>query len=533
MISQPKNLSVNLFPHQLVSVYNMEQLEEQKRVKVHDGFLNTLMGINGDITGYGKTLSMIALILRNKMMWNNDDLHCTKQIYSSDSMIYKETLSFHHKIDTTLILVNQSLVTQWKKEFSYTPLRVAYITTKRLVNTVDAMDYDVVVVTPSMFNKYVERYHDMAWKRFIFDEPANIRVPKMRSIIAGFTWLVTATPNNMYGIHRNVRSSFMKSIISNFYFFDHINIRNDENFIRESWTMPPTHHEYYECFSSLYKTLKGLVSNRILKLVDANNINGVILALGGNKTDNIAELIRSKKLRELEEIDVKIRLFEIRNNREMIEKLLEDKERVKKQIDELDRRFENLLTQQCSICFTTITSPVMEPLCQNIFCTKCLLTWLQTKNNCPLCRQEVNTNDLVYVNTGGECKTDDTPLPTKENMIIDIIGKKKDGKFIIFSSFNETFSRITKVLKEHNISFLEVKGSVTTMSKRIDDFRSGKIQVIFLNSKHNGTGLNLQEATDVIIYHKMGETLLTQVLGRPNRIGRTIPLTVHHLIYAK
>ena len=54
-------------------------------------------------------------------------------------------------------------------------------------------------------------------------------------------------------------------------------------------------------------------------------------------------------------------------------------------------------------------------------------------------------------------------------------------------------------------------------------------QVIFLNSKYNGAGINLQEATDIILYHEMNFNTETQIIGRANRIGRKIPLNVHHL----
>ena len=53
--------------------------------------------------------------------------------------------------------------------------------------------------------------------------------------------------------------------------------------------------------------------------------------------------------------------------------------------------------------------------------------------------------------------------------------------------------------------------------------------MIFLNSNCNGAGINLQEATDIILYHKMTETTQNQIIGRANRIGRLECLNVHHL----
>ena len=53
--------------------------------------------------------------------------------------------------------------------------------------------------------------------------------------------------------------------------------------------------------------------------------------------------------------------------------------------------------------------------------------------------------------------------------------------------------------------------------------------MIFLNSNFNGAGINLQEATDIILYHEMPLNVQNQIIGRANRIGRTEALNVHHL----
>ena len=61
-------------------------------------------------------------------------------------------------------------------------------------------------------------------------------------------------------------------------------------------------------------------------------------------------------------------------------------------------------------------------------------------------------------------------------------------------------------------------------------FKDGKVPVIFLNSNIECAGLNLQETTDIILYHKMNTDIESQILGRANRIGRKISLNVHHLL---
>jgi CRISPR/Cas system-associated endonuclease/helicase Cas3 len=60
-------MKVTLYPHQLASIYKMEQLEIYNKIEKENCVKYTKIGINSDPTGYGKTLSMIGLILRDKM----------------------------------------------------------------------------------------------------------------------------------------------------------------------------------------------------------------------------------------------------------------------------------------------------------------------------------------------------------------------------------------------------------------------------------------------------------------------------------
>jgi len=119
---------------------------------------------------------------------------------------------------------------------------------------------------------------------------------------------------------------------------------------------------------------------------------------------------------------------------------------------------------------------------------------------------------------------------TKTQQIIELINGNPDGRFIIFSDEDATFSYINESLMEENIMCKEIKGRSESREKTISKFKSGKINVIFLNSRNNGAGINLQECTDIILFHKMEDSIKTQIIGRANRIGRNHDLNIHHLI---
>ena len=64
LVSQPENLRRTLFPHQISLIYKMEKLEVEKVVELGGIKKETIIGINSEMTGYGKTMSMIGLIVR-------------------------------------------------------------------------------------------------------------------------------------------------------------------------------------------------------------------------------------------------------------------------------------------------------------------------------------------------------------------------------------------------------------------------------------------------------------------------------------
>ena len=70
LVNQPPDLKVKLYPHQLASIYRMEEFESNNIIYKDNCIIDTKMGVNADISGYGKTMSMIGLISRDKMEWN-------------------------------------------------------------------------------------------------------------------------------------------------------------------------------------------------------------------------------------------------------------------------------------------------------------------------------------------------------------------------------------------------------------------------------------------------------------------------------
>lgn len=538
MVNQPSNLKVNLYPHQLATIYKMEKFESDNIIYKDNCIIETKIGVNANITGYGKTLEMIGLLARDKMEWNLE----TPFVFERTDIISKNRIkcsyiSRFEKLPTTLILLTPNIIGQWDKELKNTCLKYEIIIKKKDIDNVKVQDYDIILTIPAVYNTLVSTYKDYAWKRFIFDEPGHSKVPAMKEVYANFYWFVTATPNSITTLHRKCEGSFMKELINYRWTdfetqFSNIIIRNDPEFIKASFNMPRTNHFYYECYQPIYNALKNFVNPKIKTMIEAGNIYGAITSLGGEITDNIFDIIKRKKQEELLEIDAKIQIYTLRNDQDNISEWVDKKINIINQINDIENKFQNILNEQCPICLETLSKPILETNCHNIFCGSCIFTWIEKNNTCPLCRHTVEVSKLVYIQ---DEKTDDKneshqTLFSKPEKIIDIIKNNTEGKFLVFSEEQESFNIISKILKENNILFVEIKGSVKTIQKNLEYFKSGKIKVLFLNSNTSAAGINLQETTDIILYHKMALNNENQIIGRANRIGRNIDLNVHHLI---
>jgi SNF2 family DNA or RNA helicase len=414
-------------------------------------------------------------------------------------------------------------------------MKYALITHRKKADTLDPCEYDIVLTSPSMYNYVLNRFPNYAWKRFIFDEPTQTKIPAMRQIIVGFSWFISATPNQLLYQSRN-NQNYLSSLFSNcmdYNLFRHLIVKNDDNFVKESFDLPSIEHKYYECFQPVYQVVKNLISDHISQLIAAGDIEGAIHSLGGNATDSIIDLIESEKLELIKEADLKIVRAERRQDTERVEKWKTRRETLSCQLEELRKRFHDLiLTDNCHICLDTKREPVMLTCCQNVFCGACVLKWLTNHVSCPICRRVITPQMMNYIiqTHTPEKSHMFSRKPTKCEKITDIIQSKNNGKFIIFSNFDETMVLIQNVLHDDCIEFTDISGSLTTRNRKIDDFKYGSTNVLFMNSMYNGAGINLQEATDIILYHKMSEDLETQIIGRAYRIGRVMPLTVHHLV---
>lgn len=121
-------------------------------------------------------------------------------------------------------------------------------------------------------------------------------------------------------------------------------------------------------------------------------------------------------------------------------------------------------------------------------------------------------------------------LEMLREIIVDAV--ENNRKLLIFSQFVRMLKLIRKLLKDLEIPYEYMDGSVKDRQKRIDNFsNNNNIRAFLISLKTGGYGLNLTAADTVIIvdpwWNPMGEN---QAIDRAHRIGQTRKVLVYKLI---
>jgi len=269
-------------------------------------------------------------------------------------------------------------------------------------------------------------------------------------------------------------------------------------------------------------------------MLNAGDIQGALQSLGISSHTNltIVDAVCESKVKEKERLE---RLLAFKQNetyatpqaKEAAIKALEEKiQRVKGQIDDIKARVES--NDTCSICFDTQDNPVITPCCSKIFCASCILPWMARNMACPLCRTSFHPSSLRAIGEsiprGAQAR-----LPKKSDALIKILEDNPDGKFLIFSRYeNPLFALYERLSASYTSATLQ--GNKDVIAHLLDNFAKGATKILFLNSRNAAAGINIPAATHVILLHKMAQEEEKQILGRAYRMGRTSPLNFIQLL---
>ncbi len=547
--------------------------------------ISTNIGIIGDIVGYGKTLTALGIVAQNPLENIHTNAKKTHTFHSHRAYNYFVSESANTNIPeqdkmihSTLIIVPRGPVyIQWEKtlkdnttlkylaidNLNYIKKHLPEYNSNNVNENIDFFNqYDVVLIKnttlEALFTHY-NYYFDKStsfinrWKRVMVDESHDI-LNRIEVFQYMFLWLISGTypalcmkSSSSASIYYNIKDILREDYIN------YMLVKCTKDFVKESFKIPALVEKYYLCKLSRHlQMIKNFISPAVLEKINANDISGAVNLLGGkNETEEgIVKLICadmnkdiSNKLKEKEyiislEMAEDAKALKIKNIEAEINVLQEKLQNLMDRVNEIN-------SKTCSICLDIICQPVMLE-CTHVFCGSCLIEWLNNNNTqkrCPECRADIkSTKHLTAIVTDKNIQVDANiesgrnfeklgkGILNKEDTLLEIILSKPTGKFLVFSRFDNGFSKITEQLLVNNIRYGELKGNTNHMMNVLNDFRVGNIKVILLNTQYAGSGIDISYATDVVIFHSM-DIDKQQAIGRAQRVGRSDSLVVHNLCY--
>jgi SNF2 family DNA or RNA helicase len=220
-------------------------------------------------------------------------------------------------------------------------------------------------------------------------------------------------------------------------------------------------------------------------------------------------------------------------------------DQVQKKIDAITERIKN--SDMCTICYDTVDKKTVTTCCQNTFCFKCINIWLAQKKVCPLCKIPLDLSNLFVIDNdvvtevidGEESSIDNECDVSKpnckndkyQNLELILNNLNKDAKLLIFSAYENSFTNVIQILQNLDMKFDYLKGNGYQIQATIDRYKNGDVKVLLVNTRQYGSGLNLENTTDMILFHKFDTEIEKQVIGRAQRFGRSSQLNVHYLLY--
>jgi hypothetical protein len=319
-------------------------------------------------------------------------------------------------------------------------------------------------------------------------------------------------------------------------------LRSSTEFIKQSTGMPNANVQIYRCRGTLTQKIVGqFITDEVNALLHAGDIKGAFETLGVQTETPISfiEAVKLSKQNDLEKLHTELTLvnnYEYSTDYSKLQAINRVQSKINSLQDQLKAFLERLENKEepCGICYDTPEHPAVTPCCSRIFCTKCIFESLKRYKGCPMCRFEpFNVKLLHYlsdeVNSFQPSTTE--KLSKKEDVLMKILLDNPDGKFLIFSRYDNPFDTLQNTIHKEGITVAQLKGTKNTISSRIKKFSEGNLKVLLLNNQYSGSGLNIIATTHIILWHAMSAEEEKQIVGRALRLGRTEDVTVIKLLH--
>jgi SNF2 family DNA or RNA helicase len=586
---QPENINVTLKRHQLTLLHRCRQYESeelplsqfQSLLSNHSissrDYMRTRVGILGDHVGSGKSFVLLSLVL------TSSDIHAGPALRSygcNQVLLCKQDQT--RSLNTSLLVIPHNLCAQWTTYIDTFSSNLKYlmINKNRMVHSIVAEDistYDLVVVTSTFYNRVASilTSRNLKMRRVLFDEVDDINIPSCMPVDSEFYWFVTASygnliwprgynkwdPSTMRCIWHATgikNSGFIKTLFSDL--SNNVDrevvkilvVRNKPEYVQQSMILPAMDARNVLCKTPpSINILNGLVARQIIDALNGGDISSAMQFVNPhNRTseDGIIQVLIDKYSRNLHNLNERLELC-VRIQYESEDDRAAERARVEAQIADVQRRIDSIKerirsTNTCCICFDAMQNKCVVPCCSNSYCFECISRWLTSGRTpaCPMCKHvPLRMDDLMLVQAD-LVPAPERPAPPSRDQISEmhdklqnleaiLLNRQEHSKFLIFSSYDNTLNNIVPVLDRLEMRHSCIRGNHAVVRNTVDKYRNSDLDALLVNASQYGSGLNLENTTDVVLFHRFGSEIEKQVIGRAQRLGRTQPLRVWYLLH--
>lgn len=569
-------LSSELFSLSQKNIHDIDEYQNSKFT------ITTNSAILGDKVGSGKTFMIIGLLIHNKVPVSHQRLIAGNEHYMISMKSNKESNNIN------LIVTPHNLCNQWEDfikfsslkylklntvaefedfydisyvDFEYYEKRVYYtkVKSKEILYQRRILNYekkekklkgiDVIILNINRYSYFKEVFESEKWARVIVDEMDSIKFPRVFNEYGNFNWFMTATPTSIFS--KSCRFYVNRIFGHNSNLIDFFIVKNKDKYVEKSIILPPPHIFIINTLlNRVISAIKEFIPKQVLDLINSGNIKEAVTYLNCqvDTQDNIIDVLTSNIRRDLDNLKKKLKYtrslnpINVANHKNKIRTLKEEIQRCNIKLESIYEKINSIKNECCLICTEQFDNPTVLNCCKTVLCFACLIESLTTcRGTCPYCREKVDAKNGYHVISAEKQKKNKKKEKKEEyfnecdksvvfSKILNYIAKNnKNPRILICSDFPKTFDNILVNIKESGLTYAFLSGTPGHINNIINNFKNENLNIILLDTKHYGSGLNLQCADYVILYHRMSTELETQVIGRAQRYGRKHPLRIIYL----
>lgn len=589
---QPPHINTPLRPHQLATLDAMrnKELAFQTGYKTSRETLYSKYAIFSDRAGVGKTLTALSHISQMSTYPINAPVSAPLRLHEDSIGGLFSTCEEPEpeNLFDTLIVVPYNIYRQWQETVKNdTALKALFLKTIRDVDKENLIQLfrssHLTLISNTLLNPLMKSLKARGilfpkWRRVFYDEADTIKLSSgCIHPAANMTWYITSSYRDLVLADTHLSSyafnqlspsyidtlipeirSMVQSHVNNHpsiifmktesysFFSNHLKTKHplrhhlvvtcSNTFIDNSIQLPPLQEEVVRCQApAIHDLVAYAIPQKVKDMLHAGDIKGALLDLGVSSHNpmTIVDAVTDYRRREIAQLNMA--LIQPNQTETSTNEIKGKIRRIEADIVRIQEKMSQIAKEVCSVCYEAPEQTLVTPCCSNVFCGTCILQWIVRHLDCPLCREPIHPNDLKAVSADSSVNTPVThapAVPTKMEALLKILEANPEGKFLIFSRYDNPLEDIRASI-EHRFPIQYLQGNKDMIARQAADFEKGPTKILLVNSNTSIAGMNIPFATHIILLHKMGQVEEQNILGRSYRLGRNVPLRFIRLLHER